>query len=166
MHSHQSFREHLQEHAAQGHEPQFEPVVLEPLVEFDRLFAQLDVFSFDVNKFLSAHSTAEVYVVSSETIAHEGDEPEIAQSQWSAVWPGHDPIDGFAGSPGSVFTQTSGNTPLPDTPRTRALLLLVTSDFVHLSASRDQSPPLVRGAVNGPGDGYRYVVLERPASTP
>lgn len=88
----------------------------------------------------------------------------VDQSQWSAVWPGHDPQDGFAGSPGSVFTQSASNAPLPAGPRTSALLLLVTTDFVHLSASNVQTPALVRGALNGRGDGFDYVVLDRSST--
>ncbi len=166
MHHYESFRQHLRERAEQGHEPQFIACALAPLVEFDQLFSEQNLYSFDVNKFLSPDSTAQTYTLTSESMAHEGEPAVIEQSQWSAVWPGQDPRDGFAGSPGSVFTQTSGNAPLPDSPRTRALLLLVTTDFVHLSASNEQQPALVRGALTGAGDGFDFVVLDRSMIDP
>lgn len=106
----------------------------------------MDLYSFDVNKFLSADATAQSFALTSESVAVEGGPAVIEQSQWSAVWPGHDPQEGFAGSPGSVFTQSASNAPLPTGPRTSALLLLPTTDFVHLSASNAQTPAMVRGA--------------------
>lgn len=161
VHHHQSLSEHLRLRAEQGHQPDFVPVALPPLVDFDQIFREMGLYSFDVNKFLSADATAQSYTLTSESIAVQGGPAVIEQSQWSAVWPGHDPQDGFAGSPGSVFTQSAGNTPLPECPRTSALLLLVTTDFVHLSASNASTPALVRGALNGDGDGFDYVVLDR-----
>jgi hypothetical protein len=161
MHHHQSLSEHLRLRAEQGHQPVFTPCCLGPLVEFDQIFSDMDRYSFDVNKFLSADATAQSFTLTSESIAVEGGPAVIEQSQWSAVWPGHDPQDGFAGSPGSVFTQSAGNTPLPEGPRTSAFLLLVTTDFVHLSADKSQTPALVRGALNEKGDGFDYVVLDR-----
>lgn len=121
----------------------------------------MDLYSFDVNKFLSADAMAQTYTLTSESVAVEGAPAVIERSHWSAVWPGHEPQEGFAGSPGSVFTQSAGNTPLPPSPRTSALLLLVTTDFVHMSASNEETPALVRGALNGKGAGYDYVVLDR-----
>ena len=161
MHHHQSLSEHLRTHAEQGHQPEFVPCVLAPLVDFDRIFSEMDVYSFDVNKFLSADATAQSYTLTSESIAVEDGPAVIEQSRWSAVWPGHDRQDGFAGSPGSVFTQSASNAPLPAGPRTSALLLLATTDFVHLSASSTQTLALIRGALNAQGDGFDYVVLDR-----
>ncbi len=161
MHHHQSLSEHLRLRAEHGHHPEFVPCVLAPLVDFDRIVSEMDVYAFDVNKYLPADATARSYALTSESVAVEGGPVVTEQSQWSAVWPGHDPQDGFAGSPGSVFTQPASNAPLPTGPRTSALLLLATTDFVHLSASNAQTPALIRGALNGKGDEFDYVILDR-----
>jgi hypothetical protein len=156
-----SFREHLVELAERGHEPQFQPVVLPPLVEFDRLFATGDWYSVDVTKSLDADGLTRTYQLTIETVAAAGDEPEVHTAAWNPTVPGQDPYDGFTLGTASVLWGGVAQVPPPDGPLTEACLLLVTSDFVHLSASREQTPPLVRGAVDGPGDGYEYVVLAR-----
>jgi hypothetical protein len=51
---------------------------------------------------------------------------------------------------------------MPDDENTAALVLLVTTNYVHLSASREQTPPLVRGAIDEGGEEFRYVVLSQP----
>lgn len=160
-HPHPSLRQHLAELAEHGHEPEFVPVVLPPLVEFDELFASVDWFSLDVTKSLDADGLTRVYQLTAETVPAEGDEPQQFTAAWTPTLPGHDPYDGFTLGTSSVLWGGVGEVPPPDGPVTRACLLLVTTDVVHLSASRAQTPPLVRGAVDGPGDGYEYVQLAR-----
>ena len=160
-HPHRTFRQHLVELAENGHEPSFAPVVLPPLVDFDRLFAGTDWFSLDVTKSLDADGLTRAYQLTAETVAAEGDEPETFTAAWTPTLPGQDPYDGFTLGTASVLWGGTGEVPPPAGPLTDACLMLVTNDFVHLSASRAQTPPLVRGAVDGPGDGYEYVELAR-----
>ena len=159
--THTSFREHLVELAEKGHEPSFTAVDLPPLVEFDRLFASVDWYSLDVTKSLDADGLTRVYQLTAETVVAEGDAPQAWSAAWTPTLPGQDPYDGFTLGTSSVLWGGVGEVPPPDGPMTEAALLLVTNDFVHLSASRSQTPPLVRGAVDGPGDGYEYVELAR-----
>lgn len=156
-----SWREHLVELAERGHEPTFTPVDLPPLEEFDRLFATVDWYSLDVTKSLDADGLTRTYEVTAETVHSRGDSPQQWVGSWNATAPGADPRDGFALGTASALWGGGGEVPPPDGPVLEACLLLVTSDFVHLSASREQDPPLVRGAVDGPGDGYDYVELAR-----
>jgi hypothetical protein len=48
---------------------------------------------------------------------------------------------------------------MPQDERTAALLLLVTSSFVHLSARRDGTMLVVQGAIDDIDEGFRYVEL-------
>ncbi|MHA3701560.1 hypothetical protein ACXR2U_05205 [Jatrophihabitans sp. YIM 134969] len=160
-HPHRTFREHLVELAERGHEPEFQLVSLPPLVEFDRVFASVDWFSLDVTKSLDADGLTRTYQLTGETVAAEGDEPTPFTAAWTPTLPGQDPYDGFTLGTASVLWGGVAEVPPPDGPVTEACLLLVTTDFVHLSATRAQTPPLVRGAVEGPGDGYEYVQLAR-----
>lgn len=102
-----------------------------------------------------------MYQLTVETVLAEGDAPRTWSAAWTPTLPGQDPYDGFTLGTSSVLWGGVGEVPPPDGPMTEASLLLVTSDFVHLSASRAATPPLVRGAVDGPGDGYDYVELAR-----
>lgn len=160
-HPHTSWREHLLELAERGHEPEFVRVTLPPLVEFDRLFATVDWWSLDVTKSLDADGLARVYQLTGETVPQQGAEPQTFIAAWTPTLPGQDPYEGFTLGTSSVLWGGVGEVPPPDGPLTEACLLLVTTDFVHLSASREQDPPLVRGAVDGPGDGFDYVELAR-----
>ncbi len=48
---------------------------------------------------------------------------------------------------------------MPQDERTAALLLLVTSTFVHLCASRAGGAVVVQGALESDGSGYRFLTL-------
>jgi len=61
-----------------------------------------------------------------------------------------------------------GSTPtvaMPQDERTAALLLLVTSTFVHLSATYEGDTALVQGAVETDDNRYRFLTLD-PAAVP
>lgn len=160
-HQHRSFREHLVELAEHGHEPVFTPVTIPPLVEFDLLFATTGWWSFDVTKSLDADGLTRTYQLTTETVAVEGDAPQTWTASWNATAPGQDPAAGFGLGSSSVLWGGAAEVPPPDGPLTEAALLLVATDLVHLSATRAQEPPLVRGALDAPGDGYDYVRLAR-----
>ena len=80
---------------------------------------------------------------------------------WSPVWPGDDPLTGFRTGHDSVLFGSTPTVAMPQDERTAALLLLVTSTFVHLSASRGDPVPLIRGAVDVGIGAYRFVTLDR-----
>lgn len=158
-HHHRSLREHLEELAERGHEPEFTPTTLPPLVAFADLFDSAEVYSFDVNRWLPADGLVTSWELTAEVRATADSEPVASTASWEPV--AGDPRAGFGLGTSSVLWGGAPDAPLPDDLRTRAFLLLVTTDFEHLSASREQDPPLVRGAINGPGEGFEYVQLAR-----
>jgi|BarGraNGADG00212_1021973.scaffolds.fasta_scaffold89725_1 hypothetical protein len=156
---HTSLRAHLVERAEQGNPAVFHPSNDPPLAEFATIFADTDLYSFDVNKHLTEDELAPLYELTAETVRTAGDEPELLTRHWSPVYQGQDPMQGFREGPDSaVWGNTLGEL-MPQDERTAAFMLLLTSNYVHLSASREQSPPLVRGAISEPGEEFRYVVL-------
>ena len=105
-----------------------------------------------------------LYELTSETLTTRESTPEIVLRHWSPVLPGQDPATGIRQTIDSTFW---GNTPpdvMPPGLIRAAFLLLATSNYTHLSASRDQSPPLVRGAISAAGEAFKYVVLDRGTS--
>ena len=48
---------------------------------------------------------------------------------------------------------------MPQDERTAALLLLVTSSFVHLSARWEGAMPIVQGAIDAGNERFRFVEL-------
>jgi hypothetical protein len=162
MPHHTSLRQHLLAQAERGHEPAFVASHDEPLVEFAKIFADAGVYSLDVNKHRPDDEFWTAYELTAETVRAAGDEPEIFQGQWSPGDPGQDLAEGFlAGSSSALFGAVPGGA-MPPSELMSALLLLVTTNFVHLSASREQDPPVVRGAVDLAGDRFGYVVLDSP----
>ena len=156
-----SFRDHLLAEAEHGREPVFIASKVPPLVELDRIFAATGLYSLDVNKYRPADELSPYYVMTAERVRNPGGPAEVFTCGWAPVLPGRDPRTGFhTGRDSALWGSTPAET-MPDDERTTALLLLATTDFVHLSASHEQSPPLVRGAVEGPGESYEYVVLDR-----
>lgn len=156
-----SLRQHLVQEAERGHPPVFVPSRADPLTELDRIFAGAELFSLDVNKTMPADELTPYYQMTAERVHTQEGKPEVFACFWNPVPAGQDPITGFHAIPDSSEFGSTVPLTMPADERTAALLLLVTSDFVHLSASREQDPPLVRGAVNGPDENYEYVVLDR-----
>jgi hypothetical protein len=156
---HRSLREHLVHRAEAGHPPVFVPSNDPPLVEFARLFEASGWYSFDVNKFISADGWVPVRQLSVEIVRSVGDPVEASEVGWTPVLPGRDPRAGFRYGADSAVWGTSPTVSLPPDSRVEALLLLVTTNYAHLSASRETSPPLIRGAVEEQGDEFTYVQL-------
>jgi hypothetical protein len=159
MPRHTSLREHLVHRAEQDHPVVFVPSNDEPLVEFARLFAATGLYSFDVNKHIPENELWNAFELTVEAVRSPGEAPELMSRYWAPVHAGQDVVTGFHEGPDSALW---GSTPadfMPDDENTAALILLVTTNYVHLSASREQTPPLVRGAIDEGGETFRYVVL-------
>ncbi len=159
MAHHTSLRAHLVERAEHGHVPHFQVSNDPPLVAFAQLFATTSWFSFDVNKHVPEDAFGVRYEMTSETVAAPGAEPEMVFRQLAPVLPGGDLATGFHDAPESSFFGTTPSEPVESDIYQQAFLLLATSNYVHLSASREQTPPLVRGAIGERGEEFKYVVL-------
>jgi hypothetical protein len=163
MAGHTSLRAHLLERAEHGHVPDFQPSNDPPLVAFARLFATTSWYSFDVNKHLPEDAYGVRYEMTSQTLAAPDAEPEMVFRQLAPVLPGGDFATALHDAPESSFFGTTPSDPVQSDIYQEAFLLLVSSNYVHLSASREQTPPLVRGAIGERGEEFRYVVLaDRP----
>src|SRR5665213_635978 len=158
MHEHMSLRDRL-EAPTEHREPVFEPSDDPTLVAFSRLFAQSEPFALEASKRIRVDALSTIYDCETETRSDADAAPGIFEAIWTPVWPGEDPLTGFRTGSDSVF----GHRPtvaMPQDERTAALLLLVTSTFVHLSASRAEPLPIIRGAMDAPGSTYRFVTLD------
>ena len=71
-------------------------------------------------------------------------------------------MTGFRTGKDSIYLGTAPTVAMPQDERTDALLLLVTSRFVHLSAHATGPFPVVRGVVDTGGDGSRFLTLQSP----
>jgi hypothetical protein len=158
MHEHVSLRDRL-EALTEHREPVFEPSDDPTLVAFGRLFAQSELFALEASKRIRADALSTIYDCETETRSDAYAAAGTFEAIWTPVWPGEDPLTGFRTGSDSVF----GHRPtvaMPQDERTAALLLLVTSTFVHLSASRAEPLPIIRGAMDAPGSTYRFVTLD------
>jgi hypothetical protein len=159
---HTSLREHLTERAEGGHHVDFQPSNDAPLLEFAQIFEGTTWFSFDVNKYIPADEWSPLLELTVEIVRTAGAEPETFALNWAPVQPGRPLREGFRqGQDSAVWGSTPSDTE-PEDERMAAMLLLATTNYVHLSASREQTPPLVRGAIEERGELYKYVVLESP----
>jgi len=158
MPEHMSLRHRL-EALTEHREPVFEPSDDPTLVAFSRLFAQSELFALEASKRIRADALSTIYDCETETRSDAGAAPGIFVAIWTSVWPGEDPLTGFRTGSDSVFVHRP-TVAMPQDERTAALLLLVTSTFVHLSASRAEPLPIIRGAMDAPGSTYRFVTLD------
>jgi hypothetical protein len=167
MPEHMSLRERLEALRQHG-EPVFEASDDPILVAFAKLFADSELFSFDANKHLRTDALSPIYDCWTETRTDADAEPEKFVVIWTPVWAGNDPVTGFRTGQDSALLGSTPTVAMPQDERTAALLQLVTSTFVHLSASREGregSGPLVQGAVETDDNTYRFLTLN-PAAVP
>ncbi|HZV27462.1 MAG TPA: hypothetical protein VFG00_14340 [Acidothermaceae bacterium] len=153
-----SLRERL-EALTEHREPVFELSDDPTLVAFSKLFAQSELFALEASKRIRVDAFSTTYDCETETRSDADAAPGVFEAIWTPVWPGEDPLTGFRTGSDSVF----GHRPtvaMPQDERTAALLLLVTSIFVHLSASRAEPLPVIRGALDAPAGAYRFVTLD------
>jgi hypothetical protein len=156
---HMSLRAHLVERAEKGHVPQFQPSNDPPLVAFAQLFATTSWFSFDVNKRVPEDAYGTRYEMTSVTLDAPDAEPDVISRQLAPVLPGGDLATAQHDAPESSFFGTTPSEPVGSDIYEEAFLLLALSNYVHLSASHEQTPPLVRGAIAERGEEFRYVIL-------
>jgi hypothetical protein len=160
MHEHMSLRDRLAA-LTEHREPTFEPSDDPTLVAFSKLFAESGLVAFDASKRVRVDALTAIYDCETESRADADTGPETFAVLWSPVWPGDDPLTGFRTGHDSVLFGSTPTVAMPQDERTAALLLLVTSTFVHLSASRGDPVPLIRGAVDVGIGAYRFVTLDR-----
>jgi hypothetical protein len=160
MPQHRSLREHLLERAERGHVPQFAPSQDPTLVDFARIFNDTGLYSLDVNKHRPEDEFWAAYVLVADIVRAPALPAEEFQGSWSPVQPGQDLLEGFLAGANSALFGSNPSQAMPPEELSGALLLLVTSNFTHLSASREQDPPLVRGAVDLAGEEFGYLVLQ------
>jgi hypothetical protein len=160
VHEHMSLRDRL-EALTEHREPVFEPSDDPTLVAFSKLFAKSGLFALDASKTLRIDALSAMYDCETES-RHEADAvPEKFVVIWTPVWSGDDPLTGFRTGRDSVLLGSTPTVAMPQDEQTAALLLLVTSTFVHLSASHEEPVPLIRGAIDADGGAYRFVTLDR-----
>jgi len=160
MHEHMSLRDRL-EALTEHREPVFEPSNDPTLVAFSMLFTKSGLFALDASKTLRIDAFSAIYDCETE-LQHGADGgPEKFAVIWTPVWSGDDPLTGFRTGHDSVLLGSTPTVAMPQDERTAALLLLVTSTFVHLSASQAEPVPLIRGAIDADGGTYRFVTLDR-----
>jgi hypothetical protein len=165
VHHHPSLRERLTDLAARGDELTFEPTDDPTLVAFATLVEESGLFAFDANKHQRTDAWSPVYDCWTES-QQRPDSPTVGfEAIWAPVSEGTDPLTGFRRGRDSVLLGSTPTVAMPQDERTEALLLLVTTTFVHLSASREGSGLTVRGAVDVAGRDFRYVMLD-PARVP
>ena len=164
MSEHKSWRERLGG-LAEGPEPVFEPSDDPTLVAFAQLFVESELFAFDANKRLRTDAFSPLYDCETASVRTAGARPELLVVIWTPVWEGTDPLAGFRTGHDSTYLGTTPTVAMPQDERTAALLLLVTSSFVHLSARREDSALVVQGAIDSGGDDFRFVELA-PAAAP
>jgi hypothetical protein len=137
----------------------FEPSADPTLIAFAELFADSGLTAFAATKQARVDALTLVYDCWTESTRGPGEPPETFSVTWSPNRQGRDPLVGFRTGEDSPFLGTAPTVAMPQDERTDALLLLVTSRFVHLSAEQGHPLPVVRGVLDTDDD-YRFLTLE------
>jgi hypothetical protein len=164
MHEHMSLRERLAALREHDAEPVFEASDDPTLVAFAGLFADSELFAFDANKHLRVDALSPIYDCETESVTQAGAEPEKFVVTWAPVWQRDSPVTGFRTGRDSVFVGSTPTIAMPQDERTAALLLLVTTTFIHLSGSRQGNAAVVQGAIEDDDGNYRFLTLEPTAA--
>jgi hypothetical protein len=159
MHPHKSLRERLEALITRHADPRFESSDDPVLVAFAQLFADSGLDSFDANKHLRTDALAPIYDCETESRREPGVEPELFSVTWAPVWQRDSPVTGFRTGGDSTFIGSTPTIAMPQDERTAALLLLVTTTFVHLSGTVEEGHPVVRGAAQDDEGKYRFLEL-------
>jgi hypothetical protein len=165
MHGHISWRQRLATLIEHGGEPMFEMSDDPTLVAFAQIFAESELFTFDANRHLRADALTPIYDCETESRKAADAKPEKFVVAWAPVWQRDNPVTGFRTGRDSTFLGSTPTVAMPQDERTAALLLLVTSTFVHLSASREGPVPLIQGAAEKDDNTYRFLTLDPAAFT-
>ena len=142
----------------------FAPSADPTLIAFAELFADSGLTAFTATKQARVDALTLVYDCWTESTRASGTPPETFSVAWSPNRQGQDPLVGFRTGEDSLFLGTAPTVAMPQDERTDALLLLVTSRFVHLSAEQDSPLPVVHGIVDT-DDGYRFLALDPGAGS-
>ena len=145
--------------------PVFEPSDNPVLTAFAAMFADSALYAFDANKHLRTDALTPIYDCETESQPYQHAASERFTAVWSPVWTGTHLLTGFRTGRDSAWLGTTPTVTMPQDERTAALLLLVGSDFVHLSASTVDDKVVVQGAISTGGLGYRFVSLNPAART-
>jgi hypothetical protein len=159
MHEHMSLRERLEALRKHG-EPKFTASGDPILVRFAQLFADSGLYSFDANKHLRTDALSPIYDCWTESRAEASSDPERFVVIWTPVWERNDPVTGFRTGQDSAFVGSTPTVAMPQDERTAALLLLVTSTFVHLSAVREGATTLVQAAIETDDNDFSFLTLD------
>ncbi len=162
---HTPLRDRLVALATHHDGPTFELSKSPTLLTFAQLFADSGLYSFDANKHLRTGALSPIYDCETESRRAPRAEPERFVAIWTPVWARNDPVTGFRTGRDSVLLGSTPTVAMPQDERTAALLLLVTSTFIHLSATYNGDTPEVQGAVETEGNRYRFLTLD-PAVLP
>ena len=139
--------------------PEFEPSRDPVLAAFAQLFSTSELLASDADKRLRTDALTPIYDCETESQQGPDGPADRFVAVWSPVWGATDPLTGFRTGRDSAWLGSTPTVAMPQDERTAALLLLVTSEFTHLSAQRGGSSPVIRGAINADGLGYRFVTL-------
>jgi hypothetical protein len=164
MSEHKSWRERIGV-LDDPREPVFEPSDDPTLVEFAQLFVESELVAFDADKRLRTDAFSPLYDCETASVRSAGAPPELFVVIWTPVWEGTDPVAGFRTGHDSAYLGTTPTVAMPQDERTAALLLLVTSSYVHLSARREDTMLVVQGAIDTGREDFRFVELA-PAAAP
>jgi hypothetical protein len=156
---HRSLRERLEALVDARTAPEFEPSADATLLAFARVFVDSGLVAFDANKHLRSDALSPLYDCETESVREPGDDPELFVAIWTPVWSGTDPLAGFRTGRDSAYLGSTVSVAMPQDERTAALVLLVTTSFIHLSARWEGAALAVQGAVDAGGDAFRFVQL-------
>lgn len=159
MNEYRTWRERISGHFEHAAEPVFEASDDPTLVAFAQVFVESELVAFDANKRLRTDALSPLYDCETESVREVGQRPELFVVIWTPVWEGTDPETGFRTGHDSAYLGTTLTVAMPQDERTAALLLLVTSSFVHLSARREGSMVVVQGAIDTGDESFRFVEL-------
>ena len=165
MSEHRSWRERVGAILA-DRDPIFEPSNDPTLTAFAELFVGSQLVAFDANKRLRTDALTPLYDCETESVRRAGEPPELFVVVWTPVWEGTDPVAGFRTGRDSAYLGTTPTVAMPQDERTAALLLLVTTSFVHLSARYDGSTLVTQGAIDTGANDFRFVELVSTMARP
>jgi hypothetical protein len=157
MTMHKSLRERLEGLFAHDVEPRFEASSEPTLAAFAKIFADSGLYAFDANKHLRTDALSPIYDCETESQRRPGAEPELFSVTWAPVWQRDSPVTGFRTGRDSTFIGSTPTIAMPQDERTAALLLLVTTTFVHLSGIVEDGRLVVRGAAEDDEGNYRFL---------
>lgn len=137
---------------------EFEPSSHPTLVAFAALFGDSGLTAFAAGRQPRGDAYTRAYDCWTESTREPGATPERFTVTWTPDRQGTDPLTGFRTGEDSILLGAAPAVAMPQDERTEALLLLVSGDFVQLSAERGDAGGTVHGVVDA-GEGYRFLSL-------